>query len=42
MVHPIKQLYELQELDTAISSLEESLSKVRARLADDSEVVASV
>ncbi len=40
-MHLIKQLFELQETDTAISSLEKSLSKVRARLADDSEVVAA-
>ena len=37
----MKQLYDLQELDWNISAEEQSLADVRARLADDSAVVAA-
>ena len=37
----IKQLYELQELDTASATHEKSLADVQARLADDSAVVSA-
>ena len=37
----IKQLYDLQELDSQISAGEKSLAEVRARLADDSALVAA-
>ena len=37
----VKQLYDLQELDSSIDALEKSVAEVRAKLADDSPLTST-